>query len=72
MPPGEMAPSRAERRLGESIGERGRLPARLPAALDVEVLTVDACQGSEFEYVLLSTVRHPGRAGARQTRSRVV
>ena len=33
MPPGEMAPSRAERRLGESIGERGRLPARLPAAL---------------------------------------
>ena len=23
----------------------------------VQVLTVDACQGSEFEYVLLSTVR---------------
>ena len=45
---------------------------RRGAALDVEVLTVDACQGSEFEYVLLSTVRHPGRAGARQTRSTVV
>ena len=33
----------------------------LSAALQVEVLTVDACQGSEFEYVVLSTVRSNSR-----------
>jgi hypothetical protein len=33
----------------------------LAAALKVEVLTVDACQGSEFEYVVLSTVRSNSR-----------
>jgi len=29
----------------------------VPNDLDVEVLTVDACQGSEFDFVILSTVR---------------
>jgi hypothetical protein len=29
----------------------------LPATLDIEALTVDACQGSEFDYVLISPVR---------------
>ena len=33
----------------------------LAASLKVEVLTVDACQGSEFEYVVLSTVRSNSR-----------
>ena len=28
-----------------------------PCNLGVEVLTVDACQGSEYDYVVLSTVR---------------
>merc|ERR1719326_2126928 len=39
---------------------RGQLDALMravPSNLDVEVLTVDACQGSEFDYVVLSTVR---------------
>ena len=30
---------------------------RVPGDMDVEVLTVDACQGSEHDYVVLSTVR---------------
>jgi superfamily I DNA and/or RNA helicase len=40
-----------------------------PAALQVEVLTVDSCQGSEFDYVVLSTVRANRMAsiGAMQT-----
>jgi hypothetical protein len=29
----------------------------LPASLKVECLTVDACQGSEFDYVIISTTR---------------
>lgn len=33
----------------------------LPASLQVEVLTVDACQGSEFDFVVLSTVRSNSR-----------
>merc|ERR1719326_2332808 len=39
---------------------RGQLQALMEAVphdLDVEVLTVDACQGSEFDYVVLSSVR---------------
>eukprot|EP00928_Gymnodinium_smaydae_P075244 TRINITY_DN5824_c0_g1_i1.p1 TRINITY_DN5824_c0_g1~~TRINITY_DN5824_c0_g1_i1.p1 ORF type:complete len:1306 (-),score=362.37 TRINITY_DN5824_c0_g1_i1:108-4025(-) len=39
---------------------RGQLQAlmqAMPSDLNVEVLTVDACQGSEFDYVVLSTVR---------------
>ena len=33
----------------------------LPASLKVECLTVDACQGAEFDYVLISPVRSNGR-----------
>ena len=38
---------------------RGQIDALLrstPCDLKAEVLTVDACQGSEFDYVILSTV----------------
>lgn len=64
------AATRACARLREDVGAkpsialltfyRGQLRAlmvALPSELDVEVLTVDACQGSEFDYVVLSTVR---------------
>lgn len=45
----------------------------LPAALKVEVLTVDACQGSEFDYVVLSTVRsnYGGRLGFVKDQQRI-
>ena len=39
---------------------RGQMQALcrvVPAALNVDVLTVDACQGCEYDYVVLSTVR---------------
>jgi hypothetical protein len=35
----------------------------VPAALRVEVLTVDSCQGSEFDFVVLSTVSAPRQCG---------
>jgi hypothetical protein len=38
-------------------GQHNELLKTLPANLRVDVLTVDACQGSEFDYVILSTVR---------------
>ena len=38
-------------------GQLQELMRATPAALGVEVLTVDSCQGSEFDYVILSTVR---------------
>ena len=38
-------------------GQLLELMRKLAAALRIEVLTVDACQGSEFEFVVLSTVR---------------
>jgi hypothetical protein len=38
-------------------GQLQELMRATPAALQVEVLTVDSCQGSEFDYVVLSTVR---------------
>eukprot|EP00931_Biecheleriopsis_adriatica_P064713 TRINITY_DN39439_c0_g1_i3.p1 TRINITY_DN39439_c0_g1~~TRINITY_DN39439_c0_g1_i3.p1 ORF type:complete len:928 (-),score=251.86 TRINITY_DN39439_c0_g1_i3:2-2689(-) len=38
-------------------GQLEELMKALPNDLDIEVLTVDACQGSEFDYVVLSTVR---------------
>ena len=38
-------------------GQLNELLKTVPASLDVDVLTVDACQGSEFDYVVLSTVR---------------
>eukprot|EP00961_Rhodomonas_salina_P249712 3375400-Rhodomonas_salina.1 len=36
-------------------GQLQELMRATPAAIDVEVLTVDSCQGSEFDYVILST-----------------
>lgn len=36
-------------------GQLLEIMRKLAAALKVEVLTVDACQGSEFDYVVLST-----------------
>ncbi|CAJ1344328.1 unnamed protein product, partial [Effrenium voratum] len=38
-------------------GQLEELMKALPSNLDAEVLTVDACQGSEFDFVILSTVR---------------
>mmetsp|Transcript_28537 Transcript_28537/g.45829 ORF Transcript_28537/g.45829 Transcript_28537/m.45829 type:complete len:1349 (-) Transcript_28537:902-4948(-) len=38
-------------------GQLQELMRATPASLNVEVLTVDSCQGSEFDYVVLSTVR---------------
>ncbi|KAJ1490723.1 P-loop containing nucleoside triphosphate hydrolase protein, partial [Baffinella frigidus] len=38
-------------------GQLSELMKAVPAALAVEVLTVDSCQGSEFDHVVLSTVR---------------
>ena len=38
-------------------GQYVALLEAMPASLKVEVLTVDACQGSEFDYVFVSTVR---------------
>ncbi|CAK8990677.1 unnamed protein product [Durusdinium trenchii] len=38
-------------------GQLEELMKAVPNDLDVEVLTVDACQGSEFDFVILSTVR---------------
>lgn len=38
-------------------GQLEELMKAVPSDLDVEVLTVDACQGSEFDFVILSTVR---------------
>eukprot|EP00435_Cladocopium_sp_Y103_P023344 s762_g5.t1 len=38
-------------------GQLEELMKAVPHDLDVEVLTVDACQGSEFDFVILSTVR---------------
>ncbi|CAE7362521.1 SETX [Symbiodinium natans] len=38
-------------------GQLEELMKAVPSDLDVEVLTVDACQGSEFDFVVLSTVR---------------
>ena len=38
-------------------GQLNALMHSVPCDLAVEVLTVDACQGSEFDYVVLSTVR---------------
>eukprot|EP00434_Breviolum_minutum_P001317 symbB.v1.2.001158.t1/scaffold47.1/size388503/13 len=38
-------------------GQLEELMKAVPNNLDVEVLTVDACQGSEFDFVILSTVR---------------
>ena len=45
-------------------GQLLELMRKLAAALRIEVLTVDACQGSEFEFVVLSTVRsnHTGES----------
>ena len=61
-----LASARAREKPGTSAAialltfDRGQQKAilhALPSELDVEVLTVDACQGSEFNYVALSTVR---------------
>ena len=38
-------------------GQLNELLKTVPASLNVDVLTVDACQGSEFDFVVLSTVR---------------
>jgi hypothetical protein len=38
-------------------GQLKELMEAVEASLNVEVLTVDSCQGSEFDYVVLSTVR---------------
>lgn len=38
-------------------GQLTEITKRLPAALGVDALTVDACQGCEYAYVVLSTVR---------------
>ncbi|KAK3273602.1 hypothetical protein CYMTET_18168 [Cymbomonas tetramitiformis] len=38
-------------------GQLVELTKQIPASLGVEVLTVDSCQGAEFGYVVLSTVR---------------
>jgi len=43
-------------------GQLQEMMRSTPAALQAEVLTVDSCQGSEFDYVILSTVRS-NRAG---------
>ena len=44
-----------------------------PASLKVDLLTVDSCQGSEFDYVVLSTVRanSHGNIGFVQNRQRI-
>ena len=42
-------------------GQYVALLEAMPAALGVECLTVDACQGSEFDYVLISPVRANNR-----------
>jgi len=46
-------------------GQLLELMRTMPASLGVEVLTVDSCQGSEFEYVIVSPVRsnYTGRIG---------
>eukprot|EP00397_Hematodinium_sp_SG-2012_P004179 GEMP01004190.1.p1 GENE.GEMP01004190.1~~GEMP01004190.1.p1 ORF type:complete len:1162 (+),score=330.64 GEMP01004190.1:287-3772(+) len=38
-------------------GQVGELMKRLPESPNLEVLTADSCQGSEFDYVILSCVR---------------
>jgi len=38
-------------------GQLQEMMRATPASLQAEVLTVDSCQGSEFDYVVLSTVR---------------
>ena len=64
----------AARRVRERHGPRAAIAAltfykgqylalmdAMPASLGVECLTVDACQGSEFDFVLMSTVRSNDR-----------
>jgi len=38
-------------------GQLLEIMSLVPVSSNIEVLTVDSCQGSEFEYVVLSTVR---------------
>jgi hypothetical protein len=54
-------------------GQLLELMRSLAAALRVEVLTVDACQGSEFEFVVLSTCRsnRSGKLGFVKDRQRM-
>lgn len=42
-------------------GQLEELMRSTPASLEVEILTVDSSQGSEFDYVVLSTVRANGQ-----------
>ena len=42
-------------------GQLVALLEALPASLNIDCLTVDACQGSEFDYVLISPVRANNR-----------
>ena len=54
-------------------GQLSELMKAVPAALGVEVLTVDSCQGSEFDHVVLSTVRanRQGKIGFVKDKQRI-
>lgn len=54
-------------------GQLLELMRLMPAGLGVEVLTVDSCQGSEFEYVIVSTVRsnYTGKIGFLSDKQRI-
>lgn len=54
-------------------GQKSEIAKTTPASLKVEVLTVDSCQGAEFDHVVLSTVRcnRGGLVGFVKDRQRV-